>query len=148
MLGGSTFTLTHRSVSEAMHEGVYTCPPDTPLSEVAEIMVARGVHALVVRRDPAAGEGAPGMISALDLVAAATIRSLDEQAAAGSVASPAVTVTPDVTLARAAQLMTRHGTAHLLVVDENAGLPVGVLSTMDILEALAAADESPAAIGT
>jgi CBS domain-containing protein len=147
MLGGSTFTLTHRTVSEAMHEGVYTCPPDTTLSEVAEIMVGRGVHALVVRRDPAAGETGPGMISALDLVAAATIRSLDEQAAAGSVASPAVTVTPDVSLARAAELMTRHGTAHLLVVDDSSGRPIGVLSTMDILVALAAPDESAAMIG-
>lgn len=147
MLGGSTFTLTHSTVSEAMHEGVYTCPPDTTLSEVAEIMVARGVHALVVRRDPAAGAAGPGMISALDLVAAATIRSLDEQAAAGSVASPAITVTPEVPLARAAELMTRHGTAHLLVVDETSGRPVGVLSTMDILMALAASDGTPAAIG-
>jgi CBS domain-containing protein len=148
MLGSSTFTLTHRLVSEAMHEGVYTCPPDTSLSEVAEIMVARGVHALVVRQDASGGETGPGIVSALDLVAAATIRSLDEQAAAGSVASPAVTVTPHFSLARAAELMTRHGTAHLLVVEESTGRPVGVLSTMDILEALAAADESPAAIGT
>lgn len=148
MLGGSTFTLAHRTVSEAMHEGVYTCPPDTSLSEVAEIMVARGVHALVVRRDSAGGETGPGMISALDLVAAATIRSLDEQAAAGSVASPAVTVTPRISLARAAELMTRHGTAHLLVVEESSGRPIGVLSTMDILEMLATSDESPAAIRT
>jgi len=148
MLGGSTFTLAHRTVSEAMHEGVYTCPPDTSLSEVAEIMVARGVHALVVRRDSAGGETGPGMISALDLVAAATIRSLDEQAAAGSVASPAVAVTPRISLARAAELMTRHGTAHLLVVEESSGRPIGVLSTMDILEALATSDESPAAIRT
>ena len=148
MLGGSTFTLMHRRVSEAMHEGVYTCPPDTSLSEVAEIMVGRGVHALVVRRDPVAGGMGPGIISALDLVAAATIRSLDEQAAAGSVASPAVTVTPDVSLARAAELMTRHGSAHLLVVDGSDGRPVGVLSTMDILAALAAPDETPAVVGT
>jgi CBS domain-containing protein len=148
MLGGSTLTLAHRRVSEAMHEGVYTCPPDTSLSEVAEIMVARDVHALVVRRDAVAGAMGPGIISALDLVAAATTRSLDEQAAAGSVASPAVTVTPDVSLARAAELMTRHGSAHLLVVDGSDGRPVGVLSTMDILAALAAPDETPAVVGT
>jgi CBS domain-containing protein len=148
MLGGSTFMLTHRMVSDAMHEAVYACPPDTPLSEVAEIMVGRGVHALVVRSDPAGGDTAPGMISALDLVAAATIRRLDEQAAAGSVASPAITVTPHLSLARAAELMTRHGTAHPLVVEESSGRPVGVLSTMDILEALATSDESPTAIHT
>jgi len=147
MLGESTSTLSQRTVAEAMHEGVYSCPPDTPLSEVAEIMVARGVHALVVGRDSWDAESQPGMISALDLIAAVTMRSLDEQAAGGSAAGPAVTVAADVTLARAAELMTRHGTTHLLVVDESAGRPVGVLSTMDILEALAARDAAPTALG-
>jgi CBS domain-containing protein len=37
--------------------------------------------------------------------------------------------------------MTRHGTTHLLVVDEPGRAPVGVLSTMDILEALALRDD-------
>lgn len=146
MPGGSTFTLTQLTVADAMHEGVYSCPPDTPLSEVAEIMVARQVHALVVGRDSRGLESGPGMISALDLVAAATTRSLDEQTAAGSAAGPAVTVAQDVALARAADLMTRHGTSHLLVVDESAGAPIGVLSTMDILQALAARDGAERAL--
>jgi CBS domain-containing protein len=130
-----------------MHEGVYSCPQDTPLSEVAEIMVARRVHALVVGRDSSDAESRPGMISALDLIAAATTRSLDEQTAGGSAAGPAFTVAADMPLARAADLMTRHGTSHLLVVDESGGTAIGVLSTMDILRALAARDEAAGALG-
>ena len=130
-----------------MHGRVYSCPPDTPLSEVVEIMVARGVHAIVVRPDSREAGSQSGMISALDLIAAATMRGLDEQVAGGSAAGPAVTVGAAVLLSRAAELMTRHGTTHLLVVDEAAGRPVGVLSTMDILEALAAPGATPASLG-
>jgi CBS domain-containing protein len=128
--------LTDTSVAEAMHGRIYGCPPDTALSEVAEIMVGRGIHAVVVSGVDG-GVRSVGMISDLDLIAAATTRGLHEQAAGGSAASPAVTITPDAPLGLAAELMTRHGTAHLLVVDGLSGLPVGVLSTMDIVAALA-----------
>jgi CBS domain-containing protein len=40
------------------------------------------------------------------------------------------------TLERAAQLMTEHGSAHLVVDDPETGRPVGVLSTLDIAAAL------------
>jgi CBS domain-containing protein len=45
-------------------------------------------------------------------------------------------VRPDDTLMRAAQLMTEHAVTHLLVVDPAGGLPVGVLSTLDVARAL------------
>jgi CBS domain-containing protein len=34
-------------------------------------------------------------------------------------------------------MMTEHAVAHLLVVDDESGRPVGVLSTLDIAHALA-----------
>jgi CBS domain-containing protein len=123
------------SVGEAMHVGVISCQPDTPLSAVAVHMAAESVHCVVVA-DSAGDQGLWGIVSDLDLVAAAGVRALDEQTAGGSAASPLVTVAPAETLQRAAQLMTEHATAHLIVVAN--GRPAGVLSTLDIARVLAA----------
>jgi signal-transduction protein with cAMP-binding, CBS, and nucleotidyltransferase domain len=121
-------------VAEAMHRGVIACPPDTPLSTVAEVMVAERVHCVVVS-DNDGEHGVWGIISDLDLVAAAGVRALEEQSAGGSAASPIVTISPKETLQRAAQLMTEYTTAHLIVVAD--GRPAGVLSTLDIARAIA-----------
>jgi CBS domain-containing protein len=120
-----------------MHNGVYTCRREDPLSEVARMMAEQSVHCVIV--ESASGEDGPpwGVVSDLDLVAAATVRDLDDQAAGGSAASPLVLVTPTESLERAAQLMTEHGTSHLVVVDGPDVQPVGVLSTLDVAAALA-----------
>jgi CBS domain-containing protein len=114
---------------------VYSCSADATLSEVAEIMAERHVHAVVVA-DGQVDARRVGMISDLDLIAAATVRELQAQSAGGSAGSPALTVAPSDTLEHAARLMTRHGTAHLLVVDPVDDRPRGVLSTLDIVNAL------------
>jgi CBS domain-containing protein len=136
-------TETHRPrigtvlVADAMHAGVFTCEREALLSDVAAQMARELVHCIVV--ESGSGETGPpwGIVSDLDLVAAATVRDLDEQTAGGSAATPVVMVSPAETLERAAQLMTEHGTAHLIVVDPEQRLPIGVLSTLDIAGALA-----------
>jgi CBS domain-containing protein len=124
-------------VGESMHAGVFTCEREALLSEVAAQMARELVHCIVV--ESGSGEGGPlwGVISDLDLVAAATVRELDEQTAGGTAATPLVMVSPAETLERAAQLMTEHGTAHVIVVDPVQQVPIGVLSTLDIAGALA-----------
>ena len=124
-----------------MHEGVITCDRDTLLTEVARTMSQRSVHCVVV--ESGSGESGPlwGIVSDLDLVAAATVRDLGDQTAGGSAASPLVLVTPAESLERAAQLMTEHATTHLLVVEGPGLRPVGVLSTLDIACALAEGDD-------
>lgn len=130
-----TSVLDTVAVRDAMHEGVLSCPTDTPLSTVAELMAGKGVHCVVVT-DP--GDASVwGVVSDLDLVAAAGVRDLDAQSAGGSAATPALAIAPDDTLQRAAQVMTEHAAAHLLVVDDVSGRPVGVLSTLDIARLLA-----------
>jgi len=125
-------------VADAMHRGVFTCEREAPLSEVAATMARERVHCVVV--ESGSGEAGPpwGIVSDLDLVAAAIVRDLDEQSAGGSAATPVVTVAPGETLERAAQLMTEHNTAHLIVVDRQQQRPLGVLSTLDIAASLAA----------
>src|SRR5687767_13790000 len=123
-------------VAEAMHTGVFTCEREALLSDVAAQMARELVHCIVV--ESGSGDGGPpwGIISDLDLVAAATVRNLEEQTAGGSAATPVVMVSPAETLERAAQLMTEHGTAHLIVVDPVQQFPIGVLSTLDVASAL------------
>lgn len=123
------------TVREAMHEGVISCSTDAPLSTVAELMTANGVHCVVVT--DADDVGVWGVISDLDLVAAAGVRDLDAQSAGGSAATPALAIAPGDTLQRATQLMTEHAAAHLLVVEEASGKPAGVLSTLDVARVLA-----------
>jgi CBS domain-containing protein len=120
------------TVGEAMNPGVLTCLPVTPLRTVARMMARHCVHAIVVfgsddRLHPW------GVISDLDLVEA-----IGTHANAGAVAaSPVVTVTADLTLLHAAKLLAENETSHLLVIND-AGLPIGVLSTLDIARAFAA----------
>src|SRR4051812_27886272 len=123
------------SVTAAMHRGVLTCSPQSPLADVARMMVAEGIHCVVVA-DPTIKPARWGIVSDLDLVAAASVRTLDGQLAGGSAGTPAVTVASDATLQHAAHLMTEHSTAHLLVTDPLSARPIGVLSTFDITAAL------------
>lgn len=124
-------------VADAMHAGVITCSRSSSLGDVARLMVEHSVHCIVVT-DEADAESLWGVVSDLDLVAAASVRDLDEQSAGATAATSATTVSPDETLQRAAQLMTEHGTSHLVVVDAQSGHPVGVLSTLDVAGVLGA----------
>jgi CBS domain-containing protein len=118
-----------------MHQGVLVVTPDTPLSTVAELMAAHRIHCMVVSDDTETPASLWGIVSDLDLVAAATVRDLDEQLAGGSAVTPVLTIRPDESLRRAAQVMTENAVAHLVVVDA-VRRPVGVLSTLDVARAV------------
>ena len=121
------------TVLDAMRMGVVSCPPDAPLRDVARVMATYRIHCVVVA---AVAEGAPlGVIADID-VAAAAAGSRD--APAGTLArTEAITVHPDDSLQHAAQLMSEHEVAHLVVVQPHSHHPVGVLSALDVAGALA-----------
>jgi CBS domain-containing protein len=118
-------------VAEFMSWGLVSCPADASLEIVAALMSSERVHCVVVV-DAAASGPLWGVVSDLDLVAAASVRSLVEQRAGGTATRPAVTVAPSESLDVAARLMARNGVAHLVVVDPVERRPVGVLSTLDL----------------
>jgi CBS domain-containing protein len=125
------------SVAEAMSDRIVSLPRTAPLSRAAELMAGEHIHCVVVSEEPNGSEPRFwGVVSDLDLVAAATVRDLDQQTAGGSAATGVVTVRADDSLLRAGQLMTEHATAHVVVVDEVDGSPIGVLSTLDLAAAL------------
>ena len=121
-------------VADAMHWGLIRCTPETSLRAVAALMAAERVHCVVVTENPLAARSLWGVVSDLDLVAAATVRPLDGQRAGGTAMRPAVTTVPHETLEAAARRMTEHGVSHLVVIDIVAQQPLGVLSTLDVVD--------------
>lgn len=127
-------------VADAMSPGLIHCRASDSLRAVAELMTRQRVHCIVVIEDPEGTESLWGIVSALDLVAASTVRPLDLQTAGGSAMSPALTIAPGARLAEAAELMTKHGVSHLVIVDRAHERPLGVISTLDVAAALSAAE--------
>jgi CBS domain-containing protein len=121
-----------------MTHGVICCRPDTPLREVAAIMVRARVHAVYVFARPAT-DAEPklwGLVSDLDLVAAGRA-DIDALTASDASVTPLVTIRPDDRLDHAARLLADNGVSHLAVVDPFTLQPVGVLSTLDVARLLA-----------
>lgn len=139
-LHGSYLTPAYENarVHDAMRVGVFTCPPETSLRDVARMMASYHVHCVVVTdMDPEGESERPwGVVSDLDLVRASGPDATD-RTAGDTAATELVTVAADDTLAHAAQLMIEHETSHLLVVRRDTERPVGVLSSMDIAGVLA-----------
>jgi CBS domain-containing protein len=128
-------------VADAMHPGVLTCPSETPLRDVARMLVSYAVHCIVVlgsEEEHEDGEERPwAVVSDLDLVAAALAGGLDEHTAGGVAGSPVVLISGRETLGQAAHMMSEYQTSHLLVVEPDELRPVGIVSTLDVAAALA-----------
>jgi CBS domain-containing protein len=123
-----------------MRRGLVSCLPEVPLDEVAALMVDEVVHCVVVLDSAPPGQSLWGVVSDLDLIAAASVRPLAEQDAGGSAMRPAVTIDPAASIDSAARTMTRAGVSHLVVTDPVDRRPIGVLSTLDLAGALAATE--------
>jgi CBS domain-containing protein len=126
-------SFAHAYVRDALHLGVITCLPDTPMEAVARIMTTNHVHAVVVAG--MAGARPWGVVTDRDLLEVAPDAA--DRSAGSCATGELVTVAPDERLEVAAELMRRHNVSHLLVVDPQRNLPVGVLSTLDIADIVA-----------
>jgi CBS domain-containing protein len=129
------------SVSEAMHAGVVSCPPETPLRDVARMMARFAIHAVVVYTEEAEGEeivGLWGVVADADLVAAAAVDDLGGRTAGGTARTPLVMIYPHESMKRAAELMKEHRVTHLLVISPSSERPLGIVSTLDLARVLAA----------
>jgi CBS domain-containing protein len=136
-IGQHSFTappFEEASVVDAMRVGIVSCPPETPLNDVARIMATYRIHCVVVSEME--GANATGVIADIDLAAAASSGS--QNATAGQLArTEPVSVAADDSLLRAAQLMAEHEVSHLVVIQPHSRNPVGVLSALDLAGVLA-----------
>ena len=132
------------TVADAMSRGIISVPPETPLRTVARMMSTFHVHAIFVFEHTDEDDEARrlwAVVSDLDLVAAAQL-DLDRQTAGATAVTPLVTVSSNRAMAEAASLMAQHGIAHLAVTDPDTRRPIGVISTLDIAQAVAAGHDA------
>lgn len=142
---GDGRTFAGSRVEHAMTSGLISCPPETPLRVVAQIMATKRVHAVYVFDYGGEDDETVelwGIVSDIDLVAAAR-GDFDELTARDSSVTPLLTIESDERLDRAAQLLAENGVSHLAVLDPSTGRPCGVLSTLDVARVIASEDVRP-----
>ena len=122
------------TVGSVMHTGIVTCRPDDSLRVVAGILADHRIHAVVV--DVGEQRAPSAVVTDRDVVFGHSIGKLDALTARDAATEPTVTVRPDVELRHASDLMTRHGTTHVVVTEERYGAAVGILSSLDIAGAV------------
>jgi CBS domain-containing protein len=116
-----------------------------PLAEAARLMDGRHVHGLPV----VDGAGTlVGVISQTDLLRARATEYLwanfDDLRVKHLMTSPALTIRRDTPVALAARKMERHHVHRLVVVaDDDERLPIGVLSSTDLVHTMAAPRTMP-----
>jgi CBS domain-containing protein len=130
----------HATVADAMRIGILTCPSDTSLPAIAEMMASYRIHAVVVEgaesESAASGARGWGIVSDVELTRAAARDEL--HVTAGELAgSNAIVIAPADKLKHAAELMSEHGVSHLMVCRTPTARPVGIISTLDLAGALA-----------
>lgn len=147
------------TINDVMSRPALTVHPETPLKDVARLLVEQRISGLPVVDDE---RRVLGVISEADLLlkeqgpAAVPHRHLErllgessttrarlakvEATTAGeAMSSPAVTISADRPLAEAATLMTRRGINRLPVVED--GVLVGVVSRADLVRAYVRTDD-------
>jgi CBS domain-containing protein len=128
----------HATVADVMRHGVMSCSPEATLVSVAQTMATNHIHAAVIAGiNEDAVHGAQlvwGILSDLDVVHAAAVGALDATVR-DAARTEAATVEAARPLTEAAQLMDRHRVTHLVVIDGTR--PVGVISTLDLIGAIA-----------
>jgi CBS domain-containing protein len=128
------------SVGEAMHPGLISCAPDTPLRAVARMMATYRVHAILVTAHGDADlpdGGRWGIVTDAGLLRAAAGADVDALTAGTVAAAPVLTAGPRDDLAAAARRLAASGASHVVVLEQRSSRPLGVLSTLDVARALA-----------
>jgi CBS domain-containing protein len=115
-----------QTVGYVMHRGVITCSPHAPVAAIARTMAAHRIHCVVV----------PGHGIVTDLELTVGLDGPAETTAAALARSAPMLVQSE-TVERAAALMRTARATHALVVEGGSNRLVGVLSTLDLANALA-----------
>ena len=126
------------TVADVMHRGVIFCERQATAQELADTMIANGVHSVAVlghtqneRHDPTVW----GIVSDVDLLAAALDR--DAPGTAGDLAhQPVITIRATRPIREAAETIAIYRVNHLVVIEGEMQTPVGFVAPLDIAQAL------------
>lgn len=130
-----------RLVSDLMASEPIVVHADAGLAEAATLMDRHGISGLPV----VDGSGVlVGVVSESDLLRARATENLwanrDHLHIRNLMTSPALTITRGEALTQAARRMERHHVSRLVVVaDDDATRPIGILAAADLIRAMAAA---------
>jgi CBS domain-containing protein len=134
--------LEDATVADVMHPGVISCGPDATAKDLVRIMATQHVHCVMVIGLTGHSHHEHlswGTVTDHDLM---HLRDWGDmgRTAATLAREPIITVEPTMPVDDAATLMLNRGVSHVLVVDESSHHPVGVLSSLDIIVAMANAN--------
>jgi CBS domain-containing protein len=123
-----------QKIADVMTKSVMTVELNTNSKDCAKAMAKRGVSCAVVT----ASGSAVGIVTERDLVSKVLAESIDavNVLVRDIMSTPLITIGPDATLTNAAELMARYRIRRLVVVDDTGSL-VGIVTTGDIARALA-----------
>jgi CBS domain-containing protein len=117
------------TVGDVMHRGVVSCHIDTPATNVARIMTAHRIHAVVVT----GGAALPRLVTDAEIASALYSGSL-EVACADDISIGAPLLRLSDTLDDALARMHEQASTHAVAVDR-AFRTLGILSVLDLVEA-------------
>ena len=125
----------HQTISDAMHRGVVTCKVMTTAEEIARIMVANDVAAVVVTDERF---DACGVVTKTDLIKHYG-KDLVSITAEDILSPSLITVSPDTRVNEAVSTMLRHGVHQLVIVTEGGvhRRPVGIFTSGDAVSLMA-----------
>jgi len=123
-----------KMIRDVMTRGVISVPLDTPVSEVARILVEKDISGVAITAPD--GE-AVGVISEIDIIKVFD-QNWDKLTAEDIMSSFVRTVNPETSLKKAADLMRDLNIHRLLILSLSPayGLPVGIVTARDILSAI------------
>lgn len=127
-------------VRDLMTVGVSTCSPDTPLREIARIMVEKNLEAIVVL-DPEERH-AVGWVCQADIVNVYSSINSETMTAEDVMRDQVPQVPADIPLTAAAQIMLDQGVRVLFLMHHAGGIvyPAGVITFSHILRHVAAVE--------
>lgn len=128
-------------VQDIMTTKVQTVSPSTDAAAAWELMRGRGTHHLVVTR----GADVLGVFSARDAGGSRGASLRKGRAVADLMSGPVVTVEPDTTIRKAANLMRGRAIGSLVVT--SGPRIAGIVTTADLLELLGNGAERPVVAG-
>jgi CBS domain-containing protein len=123
------------TVLDAMNPGVVSCLPDDGVAKLASIMVAHGIHAVVLAQGDRSG---PLIVTDLELVRAALERA--DAHAVEIAREPLARLPADAPLDQAVAMMAERYVTHLVATDPVSGDPAGIISSFDIAAVLGGQD--------
>lgn len=120
------------TVGDVMGAGFVTCFPGDDLATVASKLATDGVHVAVLTP---LNHGAPRIVTDVDIIRAA-LSGTGRELAADINRDPAVSLVADAPVTDAIAEMAEKRTRRLVVVDPGTGVPIGLVSGLDLIAPL------------